>query len=64
MARVAQVRQLEEASKLFQRGKRFRPPTPGTESLAFLPSTLPSFLVLQNCDGNPLKDSVTRMDLQ
>lgn len=64
MAGVTQARQLEESSKLFQRGKQPQYPTPGTETLALLPSTLPSFLVLQHCDGNPLKDSVTRMDLQ
>lgn len=49
----------------FQRGKRFLHPTRRTEIIAYSwSSTLPSFIVLQNFDGNPFNDLIAHKDPQ
>lgn len=65
MAEVSQAREMSESSKQFQRGKRFLHPTRRTEIIAYSwSSTLPSFIVLQNFDGNPFNDLIAHKDPQ
>lgn len=65
MAEVSQARETQESSKLCPRGRRSGHPKRRTKILAFLRSfTLPSFIFLQNCGGDPPKDLLTHVDLQ